>query len=239
MRTSERPIERPSSGMKSRLIALAGLLACLLTALVAAPALSQGLAPGSYHWYVPEHETHGRTSFYSQQSFQSSLVRVIRTQRFKVVAGGYGWILLEFDVAGKAYIHVRVLRNLMYDPSASDPWYEFRRASVFSEEPAKLEARLKAPPTATPAPSAVDSKTPAWKRYKDGWGLRPSRPGPAGSSEEASAETAQSPARPYTINPSGKPRSKYPLLPPIGSEPPQDPAAGETPESGSETPAPR
>jgi len=113
---------------------------------------AQSVTPGAYYWYAPEHEQYGRTAFYSIPSFSSGTVRVTRTQRFKVLGAQKGWVALQFDVAGKAYVHLRILRIAMYNPEASDPFYEFKRASVFSEEPAKVEASIKAPaaPTATP-----------------------------------------------------------------------------------------
>ena len=195
-------------------------------------ALAQGIQVGNYLWYAPEHEIYGRTEFYTLQDMKSAKVRVIRTQRFKILAARYNWALLEFDVAGKAYIPVRMLRYALYDPTASDPWHEFKRASVFSEEPAKIEARLKAPPEPTPA--TVDSKTPAWKRYKEAWGLKPTRPTPAAGAEGAPAEGTETTQRPVAGTSAAKPRNKHPLLPPIGSEPRREPTEPETPERDAE-----
>jgi hypothetical protein len=190
-------------------------LLCVLLWLGAAPALAQGLKQGSYFWYVPEHESYSKTKFYSEPRFDTSVVRIARTQRFRLVAGRRGWFMVEFDVAGRAYIHMRVLYNLVYDPGAADPWHEFQRASVFAEEPAKIEARLKAAALATAVPQPADSSVPSWKRYKDGWNVRGSR---------AAAPVAADPDNPNAAAvtpraPEKKPRSKYPLLPPIGSEP--------------------
>ena len=218
--------------MRPPLIAIAQLSAFLLIALAPPPAAAQGFSPGSYYWYVPEHEIYGRTQFFSQPTFQSGIVRVTRTQRFKLITGSRGWAFIEFDVAGKAYIHLRVLRNMAYDPTASDPWHEFKRASVFAEEPAKIEARLRPPPVTT-SPNVVDSKTPSWKRYKDAWGLKPGRPGPPPAVDEPATDSTRTTARPVAGTGAGKSRNKYPLLPPIGSEPPQEPA----PEGDTEAPA--
>ena len=212
--------------MNSRFNLLARLLVSIYMALGAGSTLAQDLTAGSYYWYAPEHEKYGRTSFYSEPTFQSPTIRVMRTQRFRLVGASKGWAKLEFDVAGKAYVHIRVLRNLMFVSTASDTWYEFQRASVFTEDPAKVEARIKSPALPT-TPGVADSKTPSWKRYKDAWGLKPGRTSPAGSGEEAVAETSQAAPRPGS--PSGKPRSKYPMLPPIGSEPPPE-RTPETPE---------
>jgi hypothetical protein len=216
--------------------AVAGLhlsIAALFCLLSVGAVYAQSVTPGAYYWYVPEHEKYGRTAFYSIPSFSSGMVRVTRTQRFKVLGAQKGWVALEFDVAGKAYVHLRILRNQMYDPLATDPWYEFTRASVFSEEPAKVEARVKAP--AAPTATVTDSKTPAWKRYKEGWNLKPTRTQqvtPETGDGVASTTPTTSPA------PEKKSRNKYPLLPPIGSEPP--PAGATDPEAapGDTTTAP-
>ena len=212
--------------MNSRFNLLARLLVCIYMVLGAGSTLAQDLTAGSYYWYAPGHEKYGRTQFYSQPTFHSAMVPVTRMQRFKLVSAAKGWAQIEFDVAGKAYVHIRILRNLMFVSTASDPWYEFERASVFAEDPAKIEARMKSPAVPT-APGVADSKTPSWKRYKDAWGLKPGRPAPASSGDEAIAETSQPTPRPGSL--SGKPRSKYPLLAPIGSEPPTE-KTPETPE---------
>jgi len=213
--------DRLGSGVRRRRGRLAIALILLVGAFSHPGALAQGLTRGSYYWYVPEHERYGRTSFYSQPSFRGGTVRITRTQRFMYGPGRRGWVLLEFDVAGKAYIHLRVLRTLIHDPAASDPWYEFKRASVFAEEPAKIEARLKGPAIA-PAP-VVDSKLPAWKRYKDSWGLKSGRSvGATGVDETDSDATRQPTSRPLPGSSATKARNRYPLLPPIGFEPQQD-----------------
>ena len=209
-------LESAAIGMNLRCNLFASLIMSLWMALSAGPALGQDLTAGAYYWYAPEHEKYGRTSFYSEATFNSPTVRISRTQRFRLAGASKGWAKLEFDVAGKAYVHIRVLRNLMFVSTASDPWYEFQRASVFTEDPAKVEARIKSPALPT-TPSVLDSKTPSWKRYKDAWGLKPGRVPAAAGTDEAVAETTQSPPRPGS--PGSKPRSKHPLLPPIGSEP--------------------
>jgi len=220
--------------MKTLTFACAKWLAALLIALAAVPALAQSLSAGSYHWYAPEHERYGLTQFYSQPTFQSAMVRVTRSQRFKLIGASKGWAMIEFDVAGKAYVHFRVLRNLYHDPEASDPWHEFQRASVFAEEPAKVEARLKSS-TVTATPDTPDSKTPAWRRYKDTWGLKPARPTTTTDpADESGTDPTRTTVRPVPASPNGKPRNKRPLLPPIGSEPPQEAATSDTPERQSE-----
>ena len=206
--------------MSATRVQFAVALILFLGALCSAQAIAQGLTPGSYHWYVPEHEKYGRTAFYASPAFNSAMVRVTRTQGFKLLGARKGWALIEFDVAGKAYVHLRILGNLAYDPAASDPWYEFKRASVFPEEPAKIEARLKGPGAATP--STVDSKIPAWKRYKDGWVLKPGNPAQASGAEEPKPDATQPSSRPLPGSAAARARSKHPLLTPIGSEAQQD-----------------
>ncbi|MCC6534431.1 MAG: hypothetical protein IT531_17910 [Burkholderiales bacterium] len=188
--------------------------ACACGAMIAFAcwASAQELVRGNYYWYAPEHEKYSRTAFYTQPRFDTAQVRIPRTQRFRIGAGWRGWVELEFDVAGKAYIHLRLLHNLLHDPAAADPWYEFERASVFAEEPAKIEARLKA----AAIPQVTDSKVPAWKRYKEGWNVQKGRmPSSASVLESTEGAPAESPPRPAEK----KPRGKYPLLPPLGSEP--------------------
>lgn len=192
----------------------------LLSAVTPSVTLAQEFTPGGYYWYTPEHEWHSRTLFYTQPSFDSRTVRIPRTQRFKYSPGRRGWVVLEFDVAGKAYIHLRVLRILLYNPAAGDALYEFQRASVFPEEPAKIEARLKAP--VAPAPAVVDSKVPAYKRYKESWGIKTGRPAQPATEGEPSIDSAHPSSRPLPGTATGKPRTKYPLLPPIGSVPQQE-----------------
>ena len=202
--------------------------------------LANPLAVGSYLWYAPEHERYGRTEFYSRQDIKSALVRVPRTQRFKILAAQYNWVLLEFDRAGKAFIPIRMLRYALYDPDAADPFYEFKRASIFTDEPDKVEARLKGPQQA--APAVTDSKTPSWKRYKDSWGLNHGRPTSslpaAGVEDRPLAEPPQPVPRPIPGSSTAKTRNKYPLLPPLGSEPPSETAQPENPERDAESTPP-
>jgi len=197
------------------------------------PAFAQVLLDGNYYWYVPEHEKSERTAFYSAPTFSSGQVRVTRAQRFKMVATRKGWSLIEFDYAGKAYVHLRLLRVAIYDPAASDPWYEFKRASVFSEDPTKLEARMKTPTNPTAQPT--DSKTPSWKRYKDGWNIKPTRtPQVAVEGTESTGAPAET-ARPIAEK---KARNKYPLLPQIGAETPKEAATPDAPVEPEGTPRP-
>jgi hypothetical protein len=217
---------------------LALAMAAFTWLLSAGAVYAQDVTPGAYYWYAPEHEQYGRTAFYSIPSFSSGTVRVTRTQRFKVLGAQKGWVALQFDVAGKAYVHLRILRNAMYNREASDLFYEFKRASVFSEEPAKVEASIKAP--ASPAATATDSKTPAWKRYKDGWNLKSARTQQVTTPEsgDGTPSTTTTTTRPF---PEKKPRSKYPLLPPIGSGPPPEGAAepGASPGESATVPNPQ
>lgn len=215
----------------------AAVLIFVFSGLCALPATAQQLKPGDHFWYVPEHEQYGRTRFYAQPAFDTAMVRVTRTQRFKLVGARKGWALIEFDVAGKAYVHLRLLSNLTYNPSADDPWHEFKRASVFAEDPKKIEARLKGP--VAPTPSIVDSKTPAWKSYKDGWGIKPGRSSQPTSTEEATPESTQTPSRPLPGSAAAKARSRYPLLTPIGSDPQQEPASPDRAETDPNAVAPR
>jgi len=205
-------------GVSATRAQFAVVLILLLGALCSAQATAQSLSPGSYSWYVPEHERYGLTEFYAKPGFNNARVRVARTQRFRLIGARKGWALIEFDVAGKAYVHLRILKNLLYDPAASDPWHEFKRASVFEEEPAKIEARLTGR-TSTPAP-VVDSKIPAWKRYKENWGLKSGRSAQnSGVVDSDSDATQQSTSRPLPESTTAKRRNKYPLLPPLGSDP--------------------
>src|SRR5690606_4936306 len=131
-------------------------------------AIAAQLERDAFYWYVPEHEKYIRTEFHSEPDFRSALVRITRTQRFRFVDGRRGWAVLEFDGGLQAYIHLRILRTLQWNPTADDPWYEFQRASVFPEEPQRIEARLK---RGLPEPPRPDTRTPVWQRYKDSWGL--------------------------------------------------------------------
>jgi hypothetical protein len=193
---------------RAALCRLALLCACAWLAGQPRMAIAAELVVDGYYWYVPEHEKFSRTSFFSEPSFDSGLVRIVRTERFQLVATRRGWALLEFDSGTRAYIHMRLLNLLLWNPAASDPWYEFKRASVFPEEPDKIEARLK---SASAEPKSAESKLPIWKRYKDGWGVNKGRTSASGS--ETDAEDAPSMPTPE------KKRNKHPLLPPIVSQP--------------------
>jgi len=222
-----------SRSWRSWVSALVVLAACLLSQ----AGWAQSLIINNYYWYVPEHEKYAPTVFYGDPRFDSRPVRVRATQRFKLLGIRRGWLLIEFDIAGKVYIHTRLVQSMMYSPASSDLLAEFKRASVFEEEPAKIEARLQAV-RANPQADGTDSKIPAWKRYKDSWGLKPGRsPPPSTAGETADAASTPLPSRPQEK----KPRSKYPLLPPIGSEPKQDTPEPEAPPAGDGTnvPAPR
>ncbi len=216
-----------------------GLLALAALAFPAA-GFTQSLTQGNYYWYAPEHEKYAPTVFYGEPRFDSRQVRVKSTQRFKLLAGGKGWYLIQFDIAGKAYIHQRLLRNMMYSPADGDPWGEFQRASVFEEEPSKIEARMQSVRT-NPQASETDSKVPSWKRYKDSWGLkqgRSSTPLPSATGD-TTADAASSP-----VPSRQKPKSKHSLLPPIGSEQkpqnPQNPEPEAAPApDGTNVPMPR
>jgi len=162
------------------------------------------LKPGEHYWYVPEHEKYTRTVFYANPSFNSPQVYVGKAQRFKLVGARRGWAMLDFDFSREAYIHVRMLQTTMFDAQSADPWEEFKRASVFAEDPAKIEARLQ---RAKPAAVVKDSKTPAYKRYKESWNLKSATR--AGVSGEADPEsTGPTPG-------SGKTKPNRPMLPPI------------------------
>lgn len=215
-----------------------GLFAFSLLAFPAA-GFTQSLIQGNYYWYAPEHEKYAPTVFYGEPRFDSRQVRVKSTQRFKLLAGSKGWFVIQFDVAGKAYIHQRLLRNMMYSPADGDPWGEFQRASVFDEEPSKIQARLQSART-NPQSAETDHKVPSWKRYKENWGLKSGRttslPSATGETTADAASTPV-PSRPQDK----KPKSKHPLLPPIGSEQnPQnaEPEAAPAPD-GTNVPMPR
>jgi len=217
------------------------LLGVLTLAAFALPAVSwaQSLIVNNYYWYAPEHEKYAPTVFYGEPRFDSRTIRVRSTQRFKLLGIRRGWVLAQFDTAGKVYIHLRLINNMLYVPGSSDTLAEFHRASVFDEEPAKFQARLQGR-TNSQAADTVDSKVPSWKRYKDSWGLKSGRsttlPSTTGETTADAASTTPS-YRP----PEKKPRSKYPLLPPIGGEPQQDNPGSESPPAGDGTnvPAPR
>jgi hypothetical protein len=177
--------------------------------LLAAPALAQQLFQDNHYWYAPEHEKHSHSEFFAEPSFDSARVPITRLTRFRYVQGSRNWAKLEFDGGNIAFIPLRLLRLVMYDPAASDPWYEFKRASVFSEQPSKIEARLKSPVPAV-EPRSADSKTPVWKRYKERWGVNQGRP-PAPTVE---GEAGEEPPR----TADKKARNPYPLLTPIGPQ---------------------
>ncbi len=207
---------RPASRPRHRPGLIVGAAVALLLAWAACwthTAIAAQLEPGGYYWYAPEHEKYLRTEFYSAPDFRSAPVKISRTQRFRYVAGSRGWALLEFDSGVHAYIHLRILRTLQWVPTADDPWYEFQRASVFPEEPERIEARLK---PGRPEPAQVDTRIPIWKRYKDSWDLDHTRA--RGENETRG------------IDPDKKTQSRYPLLPPI--LPPPQAGSGERSESG-------
>lgn len=189
----------------------AGVVAAFLFACAAFwphPVTATQLIRDAYYWYAPEHEKYIRTEFYREPDFRSPEVKITGTQRFRFDSGRRGWALLQFDGGVQAYIHLRVLRTLLWDPTADDPWYEFRRASVFPEDPERIEARLK---PGQPEPPQADSRTPVWKRYKESWDLDHTRPG---GKDEAQGSSV----------PGKRAERRYPLLPPLGSNPDADPA---------------
>ena len=194
---------------------------------------AEELIKDNYYWYVPEHEKYSPTVFYGEARFDTRQIRVKSTQRFRLLDGRKGWFLIEFDTAGKVFIHQRLLRSLVYDPASADPWAEFTRASVFGEEPKKVQARLQAGRSNPQAGAGNNTKVPSWKRYKDSWGLKTGRASslpPVGENPDAGQESL--PTRPADK----KVRNKYPLLPPIGSEPAPTPAEpGKAAEGGDPT----
>jgi hypothetical protein len=206
----------------------------LLGAAAPASVFAADFTPGAYYWYAPEHEIYGRTDFYQRPSFNSRTVRIPRTERFRYGPSRRGWVQLEFDIAGKAYIHSRILNNMLQNPRADDALHEFKRASVFAEEPKKIEARLKSP--FAPAPAAAESKLPIYKRYKESWGLKGGSSAPSLSTSDTESDTGQPSTRPLPGTSYGKPRSKYPLLPPIlsgGQSEPNPEGPGSNQDEGS------
>lgn len=183
----------------------------------AAPGHAQNLIEGNYYWYAPEHERYSPTSFYREPRFEARSIRPTRTQRFRLLSSRRGWFQIEFDIAGKAYIHQRLLGSLVYNPATGDPWAEFERASVFEEDPARIKARIQSVST-NPNVAEPDGKTPSWKRYKDSWGIKQGRTAsslPAVTpGDSADATLTPLPSRTQDR----KPKSKYSLLPPIGSD---------------------
>lgn len=159
--------------LAARRLCVLALLAFAIGIAAIPDAHAASLQEGNFYWYVLEHEKYSRTQFYSAPSFESPTVGITRSQRFVLLRLRRGWALLEFDSGIKAYAHIRLLRYALYDPSASDPWYEFQRASVFAEDPARIADRLQTPESQR---KAIDSaKTPVWKRYKDGWSINKGR----------------------------------------------------------------
>jgi len=173
------------------LLLVLGLVACFVAP---GSVLAAEIERDRYYWYVPEHEKYGRSEFFAGPSFESLQIPIVRKQRFRLADVRHGWAALEFDGGTRAYLHIRILRVMLYDPAASDPWHELERASVFAQDPDKLEAQLRA---GTTPPAAASSKLPVWKRYRENWG---------GHSETA---TEGDPPK----NSGG--RSKHTLLPPI------------------------
>lgn len=219
-------LPRPGSVFR---ILVAGLLA-LAWVVAASSASAQELIRDNYYWYVPEHEKYSPTVFYGEPRFDTRQVRIKGTQRFRLLDGRKGWFLLEFDIAGKVFIHQRLLRSLVYDPATPDPWAEFTRASVFDEDPKKIQARLQAVRSNPQAVGPNDTKVPSWKRYKENWGVKTGRVSTLPGTGETSEASAQEPAPVKSYD--KKTRNKYPLLPPIGSEqapPTADPAAPAAP----------
>ncbi len=205
---------------------LAVLLALAPLAGLSTQACAQNLTQNNYYWYVPEHEKYSTTTFYAEPRFDTRQIRLTRTERFKLIDGTKGgWFIIEFDVAGKAYIHQRLLRSMVYNPAASDTWYEFKRASVFEEAPGRVEARLTAQ-SSLQAPKTTDNKSPSWRSYKDSWNVRPGR-----GTTPSLSENSENPGAGFQSRPAEKrPRPRHSLLPPIGSEPQPEPGtAPETP----------
>jgi hypothetical protein len=207
--------------------AFALLLVCL--PLLAPSALAQQLVRDKDYWYVPEHEKYSRSEFFADPSFNSAQVRFTRTTTFRYIRGTRNWALLEFEGGIKAHIPLRLLRLAMYDPAASDPWYEFRRASVFSEDPSTIEARLKGPAAES---QTTDSKVPAWKRYKERWSINQGRSGTYNAEGDPGGEPPRRTEK--------KARNPYPLLDPIGPRigPAEPQAADEAAPDGRDAAAP-
>lgn len=168
------------------------LFLLMLLAATGGPAVAQRgpeLEPGRTYWYKPEHEQYGRTAFYSASSFGSPQVALPgRTQTFRLAGASRGWAMLEFANGQKAFVHVRILQSILHNPGAADPHGEYRRASVFSEDPGKLEAALRE----RNAPVGTAGKTAPWRRYKENWTGTTVRK-PAAESPEAVAGTSGTP----------------------------------------------
>lgn len=209
---------RPRSPHCNRLPLAAWTLLLVCLPLLASSALAQELVRDKDYWYVPEHEKYMRSEFFAEPSFKSAQVRITRVTTFRYIRGSRGWAIVEFDGSIKAHIPLRLLRLAMYDPAAVDPWYEFKRASVFSEDPGKIEARLKGQAS---EPRTTDSKVPIWKRYKERWSINQGRSGSVNTESDPGGE----PARP---TPEKKARNRYPLLDPIGPRTsPQEPRSAD------------
>jgi hypothetical protein len=215
-----RPIELIRRCTTKAMLMLVSVFACAIV-LLPSTGHSAELVRDKDFWYVPDHEQYGRSEFFSEPSFRSSQVKVTRTQRFRYLGGQRGWAQLEFEGRTRAFIHLRILRTLMHDPGAIDPWYEYRRASVFAEEPDKIEARLK---PARTEPSTTDSKLPVWKRYKEAWSINKDK------GRERTADGVGDSTAPPARRAEKKSRNPYPLLPPIGSQPADAASGPESPE---------
>jgi len=192
--------------------ALLMLLAVML-GVAPAPATAQlGITPGRTYWYKPDHDQFGRTSFYSANSFDSPQVAVPnRTQTMLVLNASRGWVQVEFSNGQKGFIHVRVLQSILHVPGATDPHYEFKRASLFHEDPAKIEAALRDRST----PAGTPGKTPAWRRYKDNWtGTAGRKPAP-----ESAGESGNVPEKPEKSSIPGVDRRNRPTLTSPGANP--------------------
>jgi hypothetical protein len=189
----------------ARLPLAVGMLLLVCLPLMAPPAAAHQFLRDTDYWYVPEHEKYIRSEFFAQPSFKSAQVRITRTSTFRYLRGHGSWAALEFNGGIKAYIPFRLLRLAMYDPAAADAWYEFKRASIFTEDPGRIEARLKAPAEEV---RTTDSKTPIWKRYKERWGTSQGRAGTPKADGDASTEPRTATEK--------KARNPYPLLDPIG-----------------------
>jgi hypothetical protein len=191
---------RPNAGVQrghgvARCRAILVLALALACALPGAPLLGAQFERDRYYWYLPEHEKYGRSEFYAEPKFNSLQVQIGNKQRFRLLEVHRGWATLEFEGGTRAYMHMRILNGLLRDPGATDSWHEFQRASVFDQDPDKLEKELRA---AAGEPAATRSRQPAWKRPKEGWGQQS-----ASSPDESDPPAGVSR------------RNKYPLLPPI------------------------
>lgn len=192
-------------------------LALMLLGCLAHPTpWAQQLDAGSYLWYLPEHERPSRTTFYAAPNFGADTVTVSGRQRFRLLGEQSGWASLEFDQAGRAFVHMRILRNMLYNPLASDLAHEYNRASVFRDDPAKVAATLKNPNAEAPT-TPSSSGAASWRRYKDSWNVTPARP--------TQRAYQQKPLGGGPLDGKFGERRKAPsLLPPIGSDPDTEPS---------------